>query len=187
MIDDNIRQRQSLAYDDLFSDNQQISIGFMAERKRPSTTDRTRTTNAKKIKLIQTTLPQMDTSNRPLCKYDGKCYRKHPEHLRAFRHSTHEKTDTNKQLNDDESSVTQLTSSSTVADRTFDVSSKPVISTTVASSTVSLMELAELTNEKLLARVYQMNFPSDLYDLWKFCSTLNKTKPRGKSNGEIRK
>jgi len=141
----------------------------MAERKRLSETDESPINNSKKIKLIQTTLP-IGTSTRPLCKYGAKCYRKHPDHLRAFHHpSTDKKEEEEKEDDDNECSSTEKTSSS------------PVKHTTSSNnSTLSLMELIELNGEKLLSQLYQMEFPSDLYEFWKFCSNMNNKNPRGK-------
>ena len=42
------------------------------------------------------------------------------------------------------------------------------------------MELTELDEDKLLKQLYQMEFPKDLYEFWKFCSHLNTKNPRGK-------
>jgi hypothetical protein len=141
----------------------------MAERKRLPESP---VTNSKKIKLVQTTLP-FGTSTRPLCKYGAKCYRKHPDHLRDFHHPLTDK----KEDDDDEDSSTKKTSTTSSA------SSSPVKHTTTTSSsnsTISLMELAELNGEQLLSHVYQMEFPSDLYEFWKFCSNMNNKNPRGK-------
>jgi hypothetical protein len=136
----------------------------MADRKRLSETDESAGTNSKKIKLIQTT----GTSTRPLCKYGAKCYRKHPDHLRAYRHPSIDEKEEEEDEEDDESP----TSTSPVT--------SPVKQTTIPSnSTISLMELAELDGEKLLSHLYQMEFPSDLYEFWKFCSTIDKKNPRG--------
>ena len=127
----------------------------MAERKRPSTDDENSETQTKKIKLVQTTLPKAGASTKPLCRYGAKCYRKQPDHLRAFRHPSPEKEE-------------------------VEVSTpKPTKATSKATTTVSLMELAELDGEKLLDQLYQMEFPSDLYEFWKFCSSLDSKNPRG--------
>ncbi|CAF4985123.1 unnamed protein product, partial [Rotaria socialis] len=74
----------------------------MAERKRPSETDISPKDNSKKVKLIQTTLTP-NLSTRPLCKYGAKCYRKHPDHLKAFRHPSTEKKEEEQDIDDDDS------------------------------------------------------------------------------------
>jgi hypothetical protein len=43
------------------------------------------------------------------------------------------------------------------------------------------MELMELDGEKLLSQLYQMEFPADLYEFWKFCSNMNNKNPRGEN------
>lgn len=135
----------------------------MAERKRPSTTsDENLETQTKKIKLIQTTLPNGGTSTKPLCKYGAKCYRKHPDHLKAFRHPSPEEDE---QVEDVDHSPSKPS---------------PVQKPTTTNSTVSLMELTELDGDKLLRQLYQMDFPKDLAEFWKFCSNLNTKNPRGK-------
>jgi hypothetical protein len=150
----------------------------MAERKRLTETESSSVNNSKKIKLIQTTLP-FSTSKLPLCKYGAKCYRKHPDHLRAYHHPS--VTDEKEEEDDDDdddftSKPTEKISSTSSA------SSSPVKQTTTASnnSTISLMELEGLNDEKLLSQLYQMEFPPDLYEFWKFCSNINNKHPRGK-------
>lgn len=140
----------------------------MAERKRLSETDTSPVNNnSKKIKLIQATLP-LGTSKRPLCKYGAKCYRKHPDHLRDFDHPS-----TDKKEEEDEDEVEDVPDENSA-------SSSPVKRTTIsANSTISLMELFELNGEKLLSSLYQMEFPIDLYEFWRFCSTMNNKNPRG--------
>ena len=153
----------------------------MAERKRLSDTDTSSVNNSKKIKLIQTTLPG-GTSKRPLCKYGANCYRKHPDHLKAYDHpSTTTKNDQEDDDDDDQNSsipepVEKISTTSSAS--SSPVKPKP---TTASSSkpTTSLMELAELNGEKLLSHLYQMEFPKDLYEFWKFCSNLNPKNPRG--------
>jgi hypothetical protein len=150
----------------------------MAEQKRLSETDTSPVNNPKKIKLIQTTLP-IGTSTRPLCKYGAKCYRKHPDHLRAYHHPTTDKKE--EEEDDDEDSWTSEPTKKTSPINS--ASSSPVktkTTTSASNSTISLMELAELNGEKLLSHVYQMEFPSDLYEFWKFCSNMNNKNPRGK-------
>lgn len=144
----------------------------MAERKRLSDTDTSPSKNAKKIKLIQTALP-VASSDRPLCKYGAKCYRKHPDHLKAYQHPS--------ETNDEEEEDNHPSSSKAKAEETSSVSSSPAKQITASSnnSTVSLMELAELTDEKLVSQLYQMEFPKDLYEFWKFCSNLHLKNPRG--------
>lgn len=93
------------------------------ERKRPAVNDKE---TLKKIKTNQ------DEVERPICKYGGKCYRKHPDHLKTFQHP----------LSSDESQQT-------------------------------------VEDDQNLFKIYQMNFPKDLFDFWKFSSTLTETKPRG--------
>jgi hypothetical protein len=39
----------------------------------------------------------------------------------------------------------------------------------------------ELDGEKLLSQLYQMEFPADLYEFWKFCSNMNNKNPRGEN------
>jgi len=149
----------------------------MAEQKRLSETDTSPVNNPKKIKLIQTTLP-IGTSTRPLCKYGAKCYRKHPDHLRAYHHPT---TDKKEEEEEEEDSWTSEPTKK--ASPTNSASSSPVkhkTTTSASNSTISLMELAELNGEKLLSQVYQMEFPSDLYEFWKFCSNMNNKNPQGK-------
>jgi hypothetical protein len=155
----------------------------MAERKRLSEADTTPVNNSKKIKLIQTTLP-FGTSTRPLCQYGSKCYRKHPDHLRAYRHpSTDEKEDEEDisiSKPTEKTSTKNVASSSTSA--THSSASSPVKhKTTSSNSTISLMELMELDGEKLLSQLYQMEFPADLYEFWKFCSNMNNKNPRGEN------
>lgn len=123
----------------------------MAERKRPSTT--TIENESKKIKV-----------NQPMCKYGAKCYRKHPDHLKAYRHPSAEKVEN--ETFDDEPPI---------------VVPPSVSKTTTSTSTVSLMELAESTGEDLLFKVYQMKFPADLFQFWNYCSTLDKENPRSSS------
>ncbi|CAF0847338.1 unnamed protein product [Rotaria sp. Silwood1] len=148
----------------------------MAERKRLSETDQSPNKNSKRRKLNQTTL-SMDTSTLPLCKYGAKCYRKHPDHLRDYRHpSTEQKVE-------DEDFTSKTSDSSPVSSPpptiTNSCSSSPIKQlTTSNNSTISLMELMELSGEKLLSHLYQMEFPSDLYEFWKFCSNMNKNNPR---------
>jgi hypothetical protein len=140
----------------------------MAERKRLTETE---ASSSKKIKLIQTTLP-VGTSKRPLCKYGAKCYRKHPDHLRAYHHPP--ATDTKEEEDDEDFTMKPTVTNS--------ASSSPVKQMTTASSnsTISLMDLEGLNDEKLLSQLYQMEFPTDLYEFWKFCSNINNKHPRGK-------
>lgn len=144
----------------------------MAERKRLSDTE-TSPTNSKKTKLVQTTLP-FGASTRPLCRYGAKCYRKHPDHLKAYQHPS--ATDEEEEEEEELVPVKAKPSASNSA------SSSPVKHTTTVSSnsTLSLMELTGLNDEKLLTKLYQMEFPTDLYEFWKFCSTINSKHPRGK-------
>jgi hypothetical protein len=160
----------------------------MTERKRLSKTDTSPVNNSKKIKLIQTTIP-IGTSTRPLCKYGAKCYRKHADHLRAYRHpSTSKKEEEQKTDNDEDDNSSTFKPTTTFVPSplkkispTNSSSSSPVKYTTASSNTtISLMELAELTGEKLLSHLYQMEFTTDLYEFWKFCSNINKKNPRGK-------
>jgi hypothetical protein len=139
----------------------------MAERKRLSDTDEYPVDNSKKIKLIQTT-------TRPLCKYGVKCYRKQPDHLRAYHHPSADK-DEDKTDDEDEILPSKPSSSPPVKQQT----------TTASNSIISLMELSELNDEKLLSQLYQMEFPDDLYEFWKFCGNINKKNPRGKTNQGI--
>ncbi|CAF1548710.1 unnamed protein product [Rotaria magnacalcarata] len=164
----------------------------MTERKRPSETDVSPKDNSKKVKLTQTTLTP-NLSTRPLCKYGAKCYRKHPDHLKAFRHPSTEKKeeeqDTDDDDDDDDDSTSKPTDSSpvpspveitTAATTTIKSPSSSSMKQTATSinATVSLMELMELSGEKLLSSVYEMEFPTDLYEFWKFCSNLKKNNPR---------
>lgn len=157
----------------------------MAERKRLSETDESPTNTSKKIKLIQTTLP-VGASKRPLCKYGAKCYRKHPDHLRAYSHPStdkkEEEDDEDDDDDDDSSTIPVPEPSSTKKTSTTNSSSSSPVKESIASSnaTISLMELAELSGEKLLSHLYQMEFPPDLYEFWSFCSITNKKSPRGK-------
>lgn len=141
----------------------------MASRKRLSEGEESPKADSKKPKLIQTTL-KFDTSTRPLCKYGAKCYRKHPDHLRAYRHPSPEKEEEESQTNEDEDSFSKPSESSPT---------KETPTTVAVNSTISLMELMELNDEKLLSSVYQMEFPTDLFEFWKFCSSISKNKPRG--------
>ncbi|CAF1413694.1 unnamed protein product [Adineta steineri] len=158
----------------------------MTERKRLSDTDESPTNNTKKIKLIQTTLPGA-TTTRPLCRYGAKCYRKHPDHLRDYRHPSNDKKEIeNDNDDDDDDSLTaeptisfSVSSSKKETSAPNSSSSSPVKQTTTSNNTtISLMELTELTGEKLLSELYQMKFPSDLHEFWKFCSNINKKNPR---------
>ncbi|CAF4008531.1 unnamed protein product, partial [Rotaria magnacalcarata] len=103
----------------------------MTERKRPSETDVSPKDNSKKVKLTQTTLTP-NLSTRPLCKYGAKCYRKHPDHLKAFRHPSTEKKeeeqDTDDDDDDDDDSTSKPTDSSPVP--------SPVEITTAATTTI---------------------------------------------------
>ncbi|CAF0810567.1 unnamed protein product [Rotaria sordida] len=155
----------------------------MAERKRLSETDKSPNKNSKKIKLTQTTLPIV-TSTRPLCKYGAKCYRKHPDHLRNYCHPSTEQKIEDDNLTSESIDSSPVSSSSpppptTTTTTTNSSSSSPRKQmTTSNNSTISLMELMELNGEKLLSHLYQMEFPSDLYEFWKFCSNINTNKPR---------
>ncbi|CAF2371340.1 unnamed protein product [Rotaria sp. Silwood2] len=154
----------------------------MAERKRLSETDKSPNKNSKRIKLVQTTLPN-DTSTRPLCKYGAKCYRKHPDHLRDYRHPSTEQKEEDEDLTSKSFDSSPVSSSPPPppppTTTTNSSSSTPVKQTTTSSnSTISLMELMELNDEKLLSHLYQMEFPSDLYEFWKFCLNINKNNPR---------
>ena len=154
----------------------------MAERKHLSETDQSSSNNSKKRKLIQTTI-QVDTSTRPMCKYGAKCYRKHPDHLRDYRHPLKEtkEDDHNDSLTSQETDSRAVSSLSRTPVTTDSSSLSPTKQITrLNNATVSLMALLELNGEKLLSHVYQMEFPSDLYDFWKFCTDINKTNPRGK-------
>jgi hypothetical protein len=144
----------------------------MAEQKRLSETDTSPVNNSKKIKLIQTTL-----STRPLCKYGGKCYRKHPDHLRAYHHPSTDK----KEEDDDEDSWISEPIKKTPPTNSASSSSpvKHKTTTSNSNSTISLIELSELNGEKLLSHLYKMEFPLDLYEFWKFCSNINNKNPRG--------
>ena len=147
----------------------------MAERKRLS--PESDAPSSKKIKLIQTTLP-FGASKRPVCKYGAKCYRKHPDHLRAYDHPT--VTDTKEEEEDEEDDKDFSTKPTTTKTTASSASSSPVKQNITASSnsTISLMELAGLDDEKLLSQVYQMEFPKDLYEFWKFCSNIDNKHPR---------
>ncbi|CAF4374846.1 unnamed protein product, partial [Adineta steineri] len=150
----------------------------MTERKRLSDTDESPTNNTKKIKLIQST--------RPLCRYGAKCYRKHPDHLRDYRHPSNDKKEIENDNDDDDDSLTaepttsfSVSSSKKETSAPNSSSSSPVKQTTTSNNTtISLMELTELTGEKLLSELYQMKFPSDLHEFWSFCSNINKKNPR---------
>jgi len=149
----------------------------MAEQKRLSETDISPVNNSKKIKLIQTTLP-IGISTRPLCKYGAKCYRKHPDHLRAYHHPS---TDKKEEDDDDEDSWISEPIKKTSPTNSPSSSSPVKHKTTTSSSnsTISLIELLELNGEKLLSHLYKMEFPLDLYEFWKFCSNINNKNPRG--------
>ena len=138
----------------------------MAERKRPLTTDSTSTDTSKKIKLIQTTL-----TTRPLCKYGAQCYRKHPDHVRAYRHPSEATGE------EEEVALSVLPKSTASESPSAKMPSSNVES---CNSTVSLMELSELNGEERLSRLYQMEFPSDLHAFWSFCSSINANNPRRK-------
>ncbi|CAF1067359.1 unnamed protein product [Adineta ricciae] len=148
----------------------------MTERKRLSDTDESsaKYNTTKKIKLIQTTLP-VGTSKRPICKYGASCYRKHPDHLRDYQHPKTNQQEKEQEEDDDEDFST--TSVSEPSTSTKEASPAKQI-TASSNSTISLMELAELSEEKLLRHLYQMKFPSDLHEFWNFCSDLKKTNPR---------
>ena len=77
----------------------------MAERKRLSESDQSSKESSKKRKLIQTTLP-LATTTRPPCKYGAKCYRKHPDHLRAYFHPSTETKEAETEVNGSESGAT---------------------------------------------------------------------------------
>lgn len=143
----------------------------MAERKRPSTTEKE--SEPKRMKLIQTKI--VASSDRPMCKYGAKCYRKHPDHLKAFRHPSPTKETTDSPV-DDEPLVPMAKES--------EPSSSSSSASATASSTISLLELAELSGEDLLSKVYQMKFPPDFYEFWKFCCNMEKKHPRGWSTTE---
>ncbi|CAF1131943.1 unnamed protein product [Adineta ricciae] len=146
----------------------------MTERKRLSDTDEPSANNTtKKIKLIQTTLP-VGTSKRPICKYGANCYRKHPDHLRDYQHP---KTDQKEEEQGDDDEDFSTTSVSELSTLTKEASPAKQI-TASSNSTISLMELAELSGEKLLRHLYQMKFPSDLHEFWSFCLDLKKTDTR---------
>ena len=130
----------------------------MAERKRLSDSGTCSENNSKKIKLS-------NNSNRPLCKYGAKCYRKHPDHLKAYYHPSE---DTDNDDDDDEEEKKEEKSSP----------QPQAPSSSSSTSTISLMELAELNGDKLLSNVYQMEFPKDLYEFWTFCSNLGEENPR---------
>lgn len=140
----------------------------MAERKRLSETDTSPVNNSKRPKLVHTTL-QFGTAKRPLCKYGAKCYRKHPDHLRDFEHPSTEKRE-----EEEEEEDVPVKESSPPPKRTTTTAA-----TSSANSTISLMELLELNDEKLLSSLYQMEFPSDLYEFWKFSSNINTKNPCG--------
>ena len=129
----------------------------------------------KKIKLIQTTLP-VGTSKRPICKYGANCYRKHPDHLRDYQHPKTDRQE-NEQEDDDDNEDLSTTAVSEPSTSTKEASPAKQI-TASSNSTISLMELAELSEEKLLRHLYQMKFPSDLHEFWSFCLELKKTDPR---------
>ena len=152
----------------------------MAERKRLSDKD-TSPSSSKKPKLVQTTLP-FGTSTRPLCKYGAKCYRKHPDHLKAFHHPS--TMDTKDEEEEEEEELVPVKAKEKTS-ASISASSSPVKQTTTttkasSNSTLSLMELTGLDDEQLLSKLYQMEFPTDLYEFWKFCSTINSKHPRGK-------
>ena len=129
------------------------------DRKRTSSEEK----NPKKIKLIQTTI----STDRPICKYGDKCYRKHPEHLKAFRHPTVEQS---------KNEEPQIPSSST----TFDDDDQDEVEKRQYHGTIA--ELQDLNEQEILKKIYQMDFPRDFFEFWKFSSTIDSKKPRGKSN-----
>lgn len=127
----------------------------MAERKRLSDDVSSSESTSKKIKVISNT-------DRPSCKYGAKCYRKHPDHLKAYHHPS---------TSDEDEPHEEETSSIVKSEK------KPSASSS-SNTTISLMELAELNGDKLLSNVYQMEFPKDLYEFWTFCSNLDAKNPR---------
>ncbi|CAF4482479.1 unnamed protein product, partial [Rotaria magnacalcarata] len=66
-------------------------------------------------------------------------------------------------------SPVEITTAATTTIKSPSSSSMKQTATSI-NATVSLMELMELSGEKLLSSVYEMEFPTDLYEFWKFCS-----------------
>ncbi|CAF5130971.1 unnamed protein product, partial [Rotaria socialis] len=68
--------------------------------------------------------------------------------------------------------ITTATTTTTIKSPSSSSSKKQTA--TSINATISLMELMELSGENLLSSVYAMEFPTDLYEFWKFCSNLKK-------------
>ncbi|CAF1285875.1 unnamed protein product, partial [Didymodactylos carnosus] len=146
---------------------------------------------------LTSTIAKATPPSKPVCKYGRECYRNNPDHFRVFHHPTTDDlksteklptTTTKNATKNSHSSKEKKEETTIVKENTLDrymattetSNSFKEKATSDEQTTVNddINTYLKLSNEKLLFALYEIHFPKDLYEFWKFCTDMNEESPR---------